>query len=214
MAANQLRSAAPTGDRQGMEPGERHAVNEAGGGSQRPHAAGPGEEPVGVSRIGPGEWTALRDVRLAALRDSPETFASTVEHELALGEQDWRERMERAAWFVARQGDEQVGLVAVFPVPEANPATKWHLISMWASPRVRGRGVAGLLVDAAAGHVAAAGAERLTLWVADGNDRAYAFYLRAGFRPTGQRQTYRRPDNSALDEQELVLELAELAREV
>lgn len=197
-----------------MEPGERQAVNEPGGGSGRQHAAGAGEEPVGVSRIGPGDWAALREVRLAALRDSPGTFASTLEHELVLGEQDWRQRAESAAWFVARQGGDLVGLVAVFPVPEASPATKWHLISMWASPRVRGRGVAALLVDAAAGHVAAAGAERLTLWVADGNDRAYAFYLRAGFRPTGQRQTYRRPDSSPLDEQELELELAELAREI
>ena len=198
-----------------MEPGKRQAGNETGGGSVRQHAAGPGGEPAGVGRIGPGEWAALRDVRLAALRDSPDTFASTLEHELALGEQDWRQRADSAAWFVARQGADPVGLVAVFPVPEASPATKWHLISMWVSPLVRGRGVAALLVDAAAGHVTAAGAERLTLWVADGNERAYAFYLRAGFRPTGQRQTYRRPDSSALDEQELVLELAaELAREV
>jgi len=195
-----------------MEPGERHAVNEPGRWSLRHRADSAGEEPASVSRIGPGDWAALRDVRLAALRDSPDTFASTLERELALAEQDWRQRAESAAWFVARQDSDLAGLVAVFPVPESSPPTKWHLISMWVAPRMRGRGVAALLVDAAAGHVAAAGAQRLTLWVADGNDRAIAFYLRAGFLPTGQRQTYRRADSSEFDEEELVLELAELAR--
>lgn len=171
-------------------------------------------QPVSVSLIGPGDWASLREVRLAALRDSPATFASTLDQELALAEQDWRQRARSAAWFVARTGRDMAGLVAVFPVPEDNPATKWHLVSMWVSPQMRGRGVAALLVDAAAAHVAAAGAQRLTLWVADGNDRAHAFYLRAGFRPTGQRQTYRRADSSEFDEAELVLELAELAREI
>ncbi len=171
-------------------------------------------QPVSVSLIGPGDWASLREVRLAALQDSPATFASTLDQELALEEQDWRRRARAAAWFVARAGRDLAGLVAVFPVPEDSPPTKWHLISMWVSPQLRGRGVAALLVDAAAAHVAAAGAQRLTLWVADGNERAYAFYVRAGFRPTGQRQTYRRADSSEFDEAELVLELAELAREI
>ena len=46
------------------------------------------------------------------------------------------------------------------------------------------------------------------LWVADGNARARAFYLRAGFRPTGVRQTYQRLDGSALEEEKLVMPLA------
>ncbi len=169
---------------------------------------------AGVSHIGPDDWALLREVRLAALRDSPATFASTLDQELTLGERDWRQRAMSAAWFVARTGGQPSGLVAVFPVPGDHPATKWHLISMWVSPRARGRGVAALLVDAASGHAAAAGGQRLTLWVADGNDRAHAFYLRAGFRPTGQRQTYRRADRSEFEEAELALELAELAREI
>jgi ribosomal protein S18 acetylase RimI-like enzyme len=197
-----------------MDEGRRHAVAGHGGPADRQRAGRAGDQQVRVCPIGPDDWAALRDVRLAALRDSPAAFGSTLEQELTLREQDWRQRTQSAAWFVARAGGEPAGLVAVFPVPESNPAATWHLVSMWASPRVRGRGVAGLLMDAAAAHVAAAGAGRLTLWVADGNDRAHAFYRRAGFRPTGRRQTYRRSDSSEFGEQELVLELAELAREI
>jgi ribosomal protein S18 acetylase RimI-like enzyme len=187
-----------------------------------------------------GDWLALRQVRLAALTDAPSAFGSTLEHELALSEEEWRERTGQAAWFLAwrpgapgrsggpgrpaEQSAGPVGLAAAFPqqprgrdrteLPGTGPVPGWHLISMWASPQVRGSGVAGLLVDAVAAHAKGAGAERVTLWVADGNDRARGFYRRAGFRPTGRRQTYRRRDGSALDEHELVLELAELAREL
>jgi Phosphoesterase family len=44
-----------------------------------------------------------------------------------------------------------------------------------------------------------------TLWVADGNARARAFYVRAGFSPTGIRQTYTSHDGSAFEEEKLVM---------
>ena len=62
------------------------------------------------------------------------------------------------------------------------------------------------LIDAVAGHARTDGAASLTLWVTDGNDRARAFYQRAGFRPTGRRQPVPRqaPD---LWEEEMTLVL-------
>ena len=79
---------------------------------------------------------------------------------------------------------------------------------MWVSPDARGSGAADLLVSAVTEVVRAESANRLVLWVADGNARARAFYLRAGFRPTGVRQTYQRLDGSALEEEKLVMPLA------
>lgn len=149
----------------------------------------------------------LRRVRLAALADSPAAFGATLEHELALGEEDWRRRTGTGATFLAWQRGEPVGLVTVFPQPGEGGQGEWHLVSMWGSPQVRGSGVARLLVEAAVAQVKAAGGTRLTLWVADGNGRARAFYRRMGFRPTGRRQTYQRRDDSAFGEEELALGL-------
>ena len=59
---------------------------------------------------------------------------------------------------------------------------------MWVSRPARGTGTARRLLEEVAGHAAANGAPSLTLWVTDGNDRARAFYRRAGFRSTGRRQ--------------------------
>jgi GNAT superfamily N-acetyltransferase len=166
---------------------------------------------VRVRRVQPGDWGALRAVRLAALTDAPGAFGSTVERESAFDEAEWRRRAANWPNFIAWRGDEPVGLVAVIAHEEDDRAGSrrvWELVAMWVSPDARGSGSAELLVSAVVEAVKAESADQLTLWVADGNARARAFYLRAGFRPTGLRQTFRRHDGSAFDEEQLVLPLA------
>ena len=176
------------------------------------------ESDVQVRRAHPDEWATVRDVRLAALADAPDAFASTLSRELAHSEPQWRSRIGAWPWFLAWRAGAPAGLVAVVPdQPAAGPAAAgpaaadtpardrrgWHLVSMWVSPQVRGTGVAELLVGAVVDHAGAAGASRITLWVALGNARARAFYLRMGFTPTGRRQSYPRDGADALDEEEL-----------
>jgi ribosomal protein S18 acetylase RimI-like enzyme len=162
---------------------------------------------VRVRRAEPEEWATVRRVRLAALADAPEAFASTLDRELGFQEATWRERIAASPWFVAWQDGEPVGLVAVV-TQQPGSARGWHLVSMWVSPQVRGSGVADGLVAAVTAHARAAGGSTVTLWVAAGNDRARGFYERMGFRPTGIQQTYQRADESNLDEEEFALELA------
>ena len=166
---------------------------------------------VRVRRVRPGEWALLRAVRLAALADAPAAFGSTTAREVAFGEAEWRRRATSAPNFIAWREDEPVGLVTVIgrgSDGETGPPAEWELVSMWVSPDARGSGAADLLVSAVTEVVRAESANRLVLWVADGNARARAFYLRAGFRPTGVRQTYQRLDGSALEEEKLVMPLA------
>ncbi len=168
---------------------------------------------VQVRRAHPDEWGTVRDVRLAALADAPDAFAMTLSRELACTEPQWRSRIGAGPWFLAWRGGTPAGLVAVVPDRPASgpPAADlpardsrgWHLVSMWVSPQARGTGVAELLVGAVVDHASAAGASRITLWVALGNARARAFYLRMGFTPTGRRQAYPRDGADALNEEEL-----------
>jgi ribosomal protein S18 acetylase RimI-like enzyme len=161
---------------------------------------------VRVGLAGPAQWATVREVRLAALADAPEAFGSTLDRELGLGEAQWRERIARAPWFLARREDQPVGLVALVPGPP-DSTEAWHLMSMWVSPQVRGGGVADQLVAAALAHVRASGGSSVTLWVAIGNDRARGFYQRMGFRPTGTRQVYPRDGAPDLDEEEFARDL-------
>ena len=169
---------------------------------------------VQVRRAHPDEWAQVRDMRLAALADAPDAFASTLARERDRAEAEWRSRIALIPWFLAWHEGRPAGLVAAFPVTHpgpagpAHPVGEWHLVSMWVSPGVRGSGVAGLLVTAVVEHARTAGAGRVTLWVAAGNPRAAAFYRRMGFQPTGQRQVYHRADAADLDEEEFARDVA------
>src|SRR5690348_9548863 len=47
------------------------------------------------------DWQALREIRLQALLDAPDAFASTHAREAAFGEDEWRQRAGRDGSFIA-----------------------------------------------------------------------------------------------------------------
>ena len=144
------------------------------------------EPGVIIERIRPDEWARLRSVRLAALTDSPAAFGSTLERELAFGDHEWQARAAASAegsdraTFLARSGDEVVGIVGGFVEGDAV-----ELVSMWVAPSARGTGLGRSLVERVVEWTADdTGAARVDLWVVRGNDAAQALYERMGFAVT------------------------------
>jgi DNA-binding transcriptional MerR regulator/GNAT superfamily N-acetyltransferase len=153
------------------------------------------------------DWETYRRLRLRALADAPGAFASTLDAELALPAEVWRQRAEGgpgSATFIARQDGVDVGLAGVFTEPD--PPGRVHLVSMWVDPGHRRQGVARALIGRAIGWAAERRASELVLWVADQNPGARRLYERLGFRPTGDRQPL--PSNPARTESLLRLSLA------
>jgi len=157
-----------------------------------------------VRRARPDDWATVRDLRLAGLAGAPDAFASTLAAETGRPEAEWRARIAALPWFLGSQDGQPAGLIAALP-PDQVPDQVWHLVSMWVSPAARGTGLADRLVEAVTEHARQAGADRVTLWVATGNERARAFYRRMGFTATGRRQQYPREGAAALDEAEFEL---------
>ena len=155
-----------------------------------------------IRRVAPDEWAAFRDIRLAGLADAPDAFAATLDMETGYDERRWRERVSRSAYFLAWDGDRPVGMAGGY----GQGSGGWHVISMWVAPQARGAGLADRLIGAVVRHARGQNAPTLTLWVTDGNDRARAFYQRAGFRSTGRRQQVR-PQDPGLWEEEMLLVL-------
>jgi GNAT superfamily N-acetyltransferase len=160
------------------------------------------------------DWQALRDIRLAALRDAPDAFASTYAEEAAFEEADWRQRIARGGTFLAFLPDADAPGVreADAPgVPEAaasepaglaggyqqGPGTV-GLISMFVRPRARGRGVGEALIAAVLDWARARNATSVHLWVAETSKSARVLYERCGFSLTGERQPL--PSNPAVGE--------------
>ena len=161
-----------------------------------------------IREAGAGDWQAMRDVRLAALRDAPQAFASSYEREAAFTEADWQRRIARGGSFLAyapELGTAPAGIAGGF---EAGPGTI-ELVSMWVRPRARGHGIGQALVEAVAGWARARGASRLHLWVTENNRHARLLYERCGFRPTAERQPL--PSDPGVTEIGMVRSLESLA---
>jgi ribosomal protein S18 acetylase RimI-like enzyme len=79
-------------------------------------------------------------------------------------------------------------------------------VAMWVDPAHRGSDAATRLVEAVCRWADDDGGRVVSLWVADGNDRARRFYERLGFTGTGERQPL--PSAPEVGEERFVLHLA------
>ena len=131
------------------------------------------------------DWQVFRQIRLAALQDAPEAFASSYGEERDLDEEFWRLRLGRSSRLLAELDDEPVGIVSVGRAGEDDVA---ELFGMWVVPSQRGRGVAWQLTQAAAEHARGQGRRAVKLWVSTDNGRAVAFFSSYGFRPGSERR--------------------------
>lgn len=126
------------------------------------------------------DWPLLKQVRLAALLDSPTAFG--VSHQAAADYTDaqWQERASAAngtEFWLAVEDDKPVGMIGA-AVSQAN---RYNLIGMWVERDTRGSGVAHQLVAAVKSRAIGRGFDRVFLDVSPDNVRAASFYLKQGF---------------------------------
>ncbi len=136
-----------------------------------------------IRRLAAREELRLRTIRLRALADAPDAFASTHDEAAALPLNSWTAQLRKIATFVAVVDGEDVGLVR--GARDDSQADAAWLISMWVAPEVRGRGVGEALIDAVVEWARASGARRVLLDVGDHNQPAIVLYARMGFEPNG-----------------------------
>lgn len=156
-----------------------------------------GEYEVRAIRV--DDWAAVKELRLAALRDpvAPVAFMETYEQARAKPDGFWRERAAMAAdggpnrQFVAegRQGCWAGSVTVLVEEPgtvdflgERVARRQAHLVGVFVREEHRGGAVARELVrSAVAWGLAREGVRRVRLLVHQENGRAQAFYRKAGF---------------------------------
>ncbi|MFZ0091342.1 MAG: GNAT family N-acetyltransferase [Solirubrobacteraceae bacterium] len=143
-----------------------------------------------VRALGAADADRLRDLRLRALSDAPEAFASTAREEAALPTDRWFELAERSEHadaiviFVAVDGERWVGMAA----------GQWHdrgqgiaqLWGMWVEPAMRGRRIGERLVAAVRAWAADHGGRFVRVGVVTAEGDPTPFYERLGFVGTGE----------------------------
>ncbi|HET9971221.1 MAG TPA: GNAT family N-acetyltransferase [Streptosporangiaceae bacterium] len=142
------------------------------------------------------DWQAMRDIRLEALRDAPDAFASTYARESIFEPAEWHRRATRDGSFLAFIPGlaEPAGLVGGF---EQEPGVA-EVVSMFVRPQARGHGVGEALIDAVAAWAQNRSATSVHLWVSETNKPAIRLYERCGFTVTPERQPL--PSDPALGE--------------
>lgn len=168
-----------------------------------------------VRALGAQDWAAYREVRLAALAESPESFSATLAEEAELDEPSWRARMERAPRFLAERGGAVVGTASLGThqvsgdedgLAREDEQTLGEVFGLWVTPMARGTGVATALARAAAKAAQEQGRSHVVYWVGTDNGRAVAFASGLGFRPADSRREMRGAHKG--DEQEVAMILA------
>lgn len=147
---------------------------------------------IHVRVLAPDEWQAYKDVRLRALRESPEAFVASASEEEDFEDARWEQRMERSRRILALDDeDEVVGVVSVGTGHRTNIPGAGELFGLWVAPARRGSGVARRLLEKAANVGREVGLRQLVYWVGTDNGRAVAFASSFGFRPTDDRREMR-----------------------
>lgn len=144
-----------------------------------------------LRRLRADEGMAYRAVRLRALELEPDAYGQTLAEALADPEQLWHDLSasvasadDPRALFVVDRGD---GVLAgtLYAAVSDVPPHLGTLGAMWVDPELRAQGWGDALMERAMAWAAGWGAPGMTLWLASGNERAWRFYARHGFQPTG-----------------------------
>jgi len=98
------------------------------------------------------EWSTYKDLRLAALTESPEAFGNTFAKEVQRSDTEWASRLAsgvNSSWdfpIVAEIDSRPIGL-AWGRIEESNPALA-NLYQLWVHPNYRRFGAGQLLLEA------------------------------------------------------------------
>lgn len=131
------------------------------------------------------EWPTLRDVRLTALKDSPDTFLTTYDRELEFDEALWCTEFDRGDWIVGTLGGKSMCLAGLVKAAEIGTNER-YIEYMWVDPLHRRSRVAATMLEFVFDYARGLAVRRIYLYVLDGNEPAFKLYEGIGFRKTNK----------------------------
>ena len=143
-------------------------------------------ERILIQRMPADAWARVRDIRLRALAEAPDTFGTLLAEERERRLESWRARLEAPtnATFLASRAHVDIGLVTCAPYEGTA-----GLFGMWVDPAARKMGVGRALVSTVIEWARRQGHASIRLDVADANDAAIRLYESCGFQPNGNTST-------------------------
>ena len=161
-----------------------------------------------------GDLTAYRDLRLAALQESPTAFGSSYVEEADLPLTEFADRLRppnKPDNGVIGAFVDDGRLVGVLGFAREYRVKRVHIASIWGmyvSPEFRGQGFGAALLDEAIAHARRLGSVRqIILSVTASNVAAGALYRSRGFERFGMERDALCVDGKYFDEEQMALYL-------
>lgn len=167
---------------------------------------------ITIRILKPTDAEAFRTVRLRALAEHPEAFASSVEETEWMTLEQFAQRLTGDAadnvTFGAWNDDALCGMVNIHRESPIKTRHRMHVGGMYVVPQVRGQGVGRQLIQAMIDHARSlSDVDHIILAVTVGNDAARRLYSQAGFVSWGIDPRYIRLEDTYYDIEWMVLHL-------
>jgi ribosomal protein S18 acetylase RimI-like enzyme len=149
------------------------------------------------------DWQAWRQLRLEALKNVPEAFASSFEEESNWPDQEFQICLDRSNIFGAFNSSELIASVAFYSLDLIKTKHRGVVWGMYVKPEYRGRGIASQLMESVITY-AKSRVMQLHLSCVTTNQTAIAFYQKHGFTIYGTEPNSLKIDNKFYDEHLMV----------
>ena len=139
-----------------------------------------------ATELSPSNWKRLRDLRLAALDDSPAILAGKLDEERNFTEEQWRETFKKLSYVVATNDGKDVAMINLENLAGDFGATCW-LGGLWSNPEYRGAGAVRAIFNYIDSVASLRGWMVQGLGVMESNTSAITVFEKYGFTKQGDR---------------------------
>lgn len=159
-----------------------------------------------IKLLNPQDLDAWKLIRLEALQDSPESFGSSYEEEVAHSDAEWVKGLNSSDIFGVFKDNNLVACAGFFSLMTLKTKHRGVLWGMYTKPAYRGKGLACALIQTIIHH-AKSRVIQLHLTCVTSNVGALALYQKQGFKVYGTEPRALKIGNDYFDEHLMVLDL-------
>ena len=160
-----------------------------------------------IKQLNKNNWRQWREIRLEALKKSPDSFVSSFEEEDKTPDNMWAEQLENSIKFGYFINDEIVGCLGLLIEKAAKISHTGSLFGIYVKDGVRGSGVGFDLVNFVKNYAKENHIKHLYLGCNAENRGAVKLYKKCGFKIYGTRPDYTKIDNKFYDDLTMMCEL-------